>query len=123
MALQHALGAKLLDPADPAAGLCFPITGLACTPLGTMHGGALSSIMEATAVLAILPALSPAEHAVTHAYATQFLSAASEDETVEVRGTLLRRGRRLAFVSVTADVQGKIVAQAQITKSIVARPA
>lgn len=121
--LQHALGATLLDPADPAAGLGFPITGLACTPLGTMHGGALSSIMEAAAVLAILPALSAAEHAVTHAYAVQFLGAANEGTTVEVRGTLLRRGRNLAFVSVTADVQGQIIGQAQITKSIVARPA
>lgn len=120
--LQHALGARLLDDDNPGAGLCFPATGLAATPYGTMHAGALGSIMEAAGFLVVLPHLDPAEHAVTHASSIQYLSSAAAGELVTARGTLLRRGRTLAFVSVTAEANGKVLSHAQITKSIVPRP-
>lgn len=38
---------------------------------------------------------------------------------VEVRGALDRRTRRLAFLSVTAAVGERLIARAQITKSVV----
>lgn len=118
--LQSALGAELADPADVGRGVRFPVTGLALTPAGTLHGGALSGVLELAGYLAVLPELAETEHAVAHAIATQLVGAAREGDVVTVQGTLVRRARQIAFVSVTATVAGsRAVAQSQITKSIV----
>lgn len=117
--LQHALGARLLDPDDPAAGVVLPVAGLAATG-GALHAAALGAACEVAAYLAALPYLAPSEHAVTHAVATQVFAAAREGEEVTVIGTADRRTRRLAFLSVTAAVGDRPIARAQITKSVVA---
>ncbi len=117
--LQHALGARLLDPADPTTGVRFTVADLATNGAGGLHGGALSGLLELAGYLALLPRLTVEEHAVTHAVATQLFAAAQEGDEVEVRGGLDRRTGRLAFLSVTASVGGRLIARAQITKSVV----
>lgn len=117
--LQDALGARPLDAADPTAGLVFPVTGLAINPGGTLHAGALGAIMELAGFLAVLPELDVTEHAVTHHIATQILSPGREGEDVVVTAALERRTRRLGFVSATAAVGDRLVARAQITKSVI----
>ena len=117
--LAHALGARLLDPADPAAGVRFPVTDLALNGAGGLHGGALSGMLELAGYLAVLPELTTAEHAVTHAVATQLMAAAREGEDVQVRGVLDRRTRRIAFTTVSATVGDRLIARSQITKSVV----
>jgi acyl-coenzyme A thioesterase PaaI-like protein len=117
--LQHALGTRLLDPSDPTAGVAFPVGGLALNGAGGVHSGALAGVLELAAYLALLPALEPEEHAVTHATAMQLVAPARAGEGVEAIGTLERRARRIAFLSVTAAVGDRLVATAQITKSVV----
>lgn len=117
--LQDALGARPLDAADPTAGLVLPVTGLAINPGGTLHAGALGAIMELAGFLALLPELDAGEHAVTHHIATQILSPGREGEDVVVTAALERRTRRLGFVSATAAVGDRLVARAQITKSVI----
>ncbi len=117
--LQHALGARLLDSADPTAGVRFTVADLAGNGAGGLHGGALSGVLELAGYLALLPQLTVDEHAVTHAVATHLFAAAKEGDDVEVRGALDRRTRRLAFLSVTASVGDRLIARAQITKSVV----
>jgi uncharacterized protein (TIGR00369 family) len=68
--LQQALAAELIDAADPAAGVRFPVRGLAVTPAGALHGGALNAIMELAGYIAVAPTLADGEHAV----ATQFIA-------------------------------------------------
>ncbi len=118
--LQHALGARLVDDADPAAGVVFPVTGLAGNGAGGRHAAALSAVLELAGHLAVLPTLDPDEHAITHAIATQLVAAAPEGADVVVTAALDRRTRRLAFVSATATCAGALVARAQLTKSVVA---
>ena len=118
--LQHALGARLVDDADPTAGVVLPVTGLAANGAGGLHAAALSAVLELAGYLAVLPTLAPDEHAVTHAVATQLVAAAPEGAEVVVTAALDRRTRRLAFVSATATSGGALVARAQLTKSIVA---
>jgi acyl-coenzyme A thioesterase PaaI-like protein len=117
--LQHALGARLLDPADPTVGVVFRVSGLALNGAGGVHSGALAGVLELAAYLALLPELEPEEHAVTHATATQLIAAARDGEEVEVTGTVERRTRRIAFLSVTAAVGDRLVATGQITKTVV----
>lgn len=120
--LQQALAAELIDGSDPAAGVRFPVRGLAVTPAGALHGGALNAIFELAGYIAVAPTLAHGEHAVTHAIATQFIRAAPADAWVCVRATLSRRGRNLAFVTATAtldDSAAPVIGHSQITKSIV----
>lgn len=120
VALPDALGVELLDPADPLAGVAFDVAGIAVTPAATLHASALAAALELAGYLAVLPTLTVAEHAVTHQISTQYMRAARVGERVRVRGTLLRRGRALAFVTVVAEGAGGVVAHSQITKSVVA---
>jgi uncharacterized protein (TIGR00369 family) len=124
VALAHALGAELVDSADPTAGVRFPVSGLAITPAGTLHAAALAAVVELAGYLAVLPTLESTEHAVTHAISTQYLRAARAGDWVYVVGTLTKRTRTLAFVSVAAVLEGagqeRLVAHSQLTKSIVA---
>ena len=123
VALPKALGVELCDPADPLAGVAFPVAGIAVTPAATAHASALAAAMELAGYLAVLPTLTVAEHAVTHQISTQYLRAARAGERVRVDATLLRRTRALAFVTVTARCVGPdapVVAHGQITKSVVA---
>jgi uncharacterized protein (TIGR00369 family) len=117
--LQDALGARPIDPADPTAGLTFPVTGLAMNPGGTLHAGALGAILELCGLLVLLPELAPGEHAVTHHISTQILSPGREGEEVRVTATLERRTRRLGFATATATVGERLIARAQITKSVI----
>jgi acyl-coenzyme A thioesterase PaaI-like protein len=117
--LQAALHASPIDPDHPCGGLEFPVTGLAINPGGTLHAGALSTILEAAGFLALLPALGAGEHAVTHHISTQILSAGHLDELVRVTVELERRTRRMGFVSATARVGERVLARSQITKSVI----
>lgn len=118
--LQKALDARLLVPSDPTAGQVFPVSGLAINPGGTLHAGALGVILESAGFLSLLPHLGADEHAVTHHVSTQILSPGREGEEVTVVGHVHRRTRRLGFVSVTATVGDRLLAVAQITKSVIA---
>lgn len=117
--LQDALGARALDPADPTAGVVFDVGGLTINPGGTLHAGALGAILELTGFLALLPHLDATEHAVTHHISTQILSPGREGEQVLVTAAVERRTRRLGFVSATAVVGERLIARAQITKSVI----
>jgi acyl-coenzyme A thioesterase PaaI-like protein len=117
--LQRALGAGLVDPGDPSAGVAFVVGGLAGNGRGGLHAAALGTMVELAAYLALLPELATSEHAVTHAVATLFFAGAVEGDRVEARGTVDRRTRRLGFVSVVAAVDGRTIARAQLTKSVV----
>ncbi|WP_329240132.1 hypothetical protein OG417_39445 [Actinoallomurus sp. NBC_01490] len=116
--LQRSLGARLLDPAAPAAGAWFVVDGLASNGRGALHAAALGTMLELAAYLALLPSLSVSEDAVTHAIATQLVAAAKDGDRVEVRGQVDRRTRRLAFLSVVATADDRTIARAQLTKSI-----
>ena len=117
--LAQALGIRLIDDADPAAGAWFEVTDLALNGAGGAHASAVTTALELAGYLALATHLTSEEHAVTHMVATTLAAAAREGDRVEVRGTLDRRTKRLAFVSVVATVAGETVARAALTKSIV----
>lgn len=117
--LARALGARLLDPDDPSAGVAFDVGELAGNGAGGAHAAALGVLLELAGYLAVLPQLGPTEHAVTHASATQLVRAAPLGATVVARGTAEPRTGRLAFVSVVARTVAGTVARVQLTKSIV----
>lgn len=117
--LPAALGVRLLDAADPARGAVLEVTDLAANGAGGAHAGALSVLLEVAGYLALAPALTTAEHAVTHSAATTFVGVAREGQQVRASGVLDRRAARLAFVAVTAHVGEDVVARSSLVKSVV----
>ncbi|WP_224386867.1 hypothetical protein [Pseudonocardia sp. ICBG1293] len=117
--LQAALGARLLDDADPAAGTAFTVDELADGGAGGAHAGALAVGLEVAALLAVLPHLTEAEHAVSVSTSVTLPAQAPRGREVAFRGTLDRRTGRSAFTSVTASCEGVVVARAQVVKAVV----
>lgn len=119
--LHRFLGMELRDPADPSAGVWFPVAAPAQNQAALLHGGVVYTFLDVASYLALLPLLSDEEHAATHDVAVSLLRPVSADKRVHVTGTVLRRGRAVAFMRAEATVDGEIVAAGQVTKSIVRR--
>jgi uncharacterized protein (TIGR00369 family) len=117
--LHRFLGMELRDPAEPSAGIWFPVAPPAQNQAAVLHGGVVYTLMDVASFLALLPSLSDAEHAVTHDLTVSLLRPVAADERVNVTGTVLRRGRQVAFMRAEATVGGQVVAAAQVTKSVV----
>ena len=117
--LNRFLGMQLRDPADPSAGLWFPVGRSAQNQAGVLHGGVVTTLLDTASYLALLPQLSDAEHAVTHDQTVSLLRPVAADARVDVTATVLRRGRAVAFMRAEAVVDGELVATAQVTKSVV----
>lgn len=118
--LNQFLGMQLRDAADASAGLWFPVAPPAQNQASVLHGGVVTTLLDTACYLALLPQLAEHEHAVTHDLAASLLRPVGAGRRVDVVGTVLRRGRTVAFLRAEAMVDGDVVAAAQVTKSIVA---
>jgi uncharacterized protein (TIGR00369 family) len=119
--LHRFLGVALLEPADPSAGIVFPVAEAAQNQVGVLHGGVVTALLDVASYLALARDLADDEHAVTHELSVQLLRPVSAGSRVEVVGTVLRRGRAVAFLRAEATVDGRVVAAAQVTKTLVGR--
>jgi uncharacterized protein (TIGR00369 family) len=117
--LHRFLGMQLRDAADPSAGIWFPVDGPAQNPSGLLHGGVVYTLMDVASFFALLPSLSDEEHAVTHDLAVSLIRPVAAGKRVDITGTVVRRGRAVAFMRAEATVDGEVVAAAQVTKSVV----
>ncbi|MGY1682309.1 PaaI family thioesterase [Geodermatophilus sp. SYSU D01176] len=117
--LNRFLGMRLRDPADPSAGVWFPVGPSAQNQAAVLHGGVVTTLLDTASYLALLPSLSDAEHAVTHDLTVSLLRSVAADRRVDITATVLRRGRAVAFMRAEATVDGELVAAAQVTKSVV----
>jgi len=117
--LNRFLGMELRDPADPAAGVWFPVGRSAQNQAAVLHGGVVTTLLDTACYLALLPQLSDGEHAVTHDLTVSLIRPVAADARVDVVGSVLRRGRAVAFLRAEATVDGEVVAAAQVTKSVV----
>ncbi len=117
--LHRFLGMQLRDPAEPSAGVWFPVDGPAQNQAELLHGGVVYTLMDVASFLALLPSLGDGEHAVTHDLTVSLLRPVAAGKRVDVTGAVLRRGRAVAFMRAEATVDGAVVAAAQVTKSVV----
>jgi len=116
--LHRFVGLELLDPTDPAAGIWFPVGLPAQNQAQLLHGGVVTALLDVASYLALLPHLAEHEHAVTHDQSVSLLRPGSADRRGEV-GTVLRRGRGVAFLRAEATVDGTLVATGQVTKTVI----
>jgi uncharacterized protein (TIGR00369 family) len=129
--MANALGVPLLrfldvspvDPSDPRAGVSIPPTPNAMNAVDALHAGVISTVLEIAAYLALLPDLSDDEEAVSHGLSISYIGRADGDGPLIASGQVLRRTRRLAFVTAELRQDERVLAAAQVTKSIYAIPA
>ena len=84
-----------------------------------LHGGALYAAFDAMGLLAISHDLAEDQHAATHDLHVSMMRTTAPGAVVQLSARAVRRGRTLAFIDAQAEVDGKVVATARITKSIV----
>lgn len=83
-----------------------------------VHGGVLNGLLEPPALLAMLGHMREDETAMTVDVHLQHIRSVQAGEYVTMIGTLLKRGRSIAFCDVTARVDDAICTTARITKTI-----
>jgi uncharacterized protein (TIGR00369 family) len=91
-------------------------------PAGLFHGGVVYVLSDVCAYAGLLSLLSDNEEAVTHDLHVSVLRPAMLGNEVVFRSEVVKRGRQLCFLNVTATVDDKIIATARVTKSIISQP-
>ncbi len=117
--LQQFLGVSAVDDRDPAAGIKLAQSGNVLNGVDALHGGAIATVLEVAAYLALLPQLADDEEAVTHMVSISYLARPEAGVQLKATGEVLRRGRRLAFVTAALSAGNRLLATASVTKSIV----
>lgn len=85
---------------------------------GTLHGGAIATLVDEAGTVAIMTADRDGRPGVTTDLNVSYFAPAPGDSTVVADASVLRIGKRLAFVSVDVrrKADGVLVAQGRMTK-------
>lgn len=110
-------GIALEEAQDGRATLTLPVGPRVVNVVGTLHGGAIATLVDVAGTLAIITGDREQRAGVTTDLNVSYLSAAPQGGTVRARARVLKAGRTLAFVEVDLeDEQGKVLAQGRMTK-------
>ena len=86
-------------------------------PMGALHGGCIATLVDIFGTAAI--ALSAPECGVASSLSVQYVSSAAMKSTVAWTAEIVKRGKRLVVVEVTArDRKGRLVARGCVTKTL-----
>ncbi len=121
--LQQFCGLTLKYQSKEYADCVFTVGENTGTPFGTIHGGVLYAMMDVAGFCALLPYLEETEHAVSHNVNYSLMRAAKDGEDVVLRARVLKRGYKVAFISVEALVfkgdEKKQIASGNVVKTII----
>lgn len=116
--LHRFLGVRLRRPDDPAAGITVDVGDAARNNADVLHGGVVTALLDVACYLALLPELAAGENAVTHDLTASLLRPVALGSQLQLTGTVVRRGRTVAFLRAEATVEGVVVAFGQVTKTV-----
>ena len=117
-------GIELLSAAGGRCEARITVTEPLQNWVGTLHGGAIATLVDDVGTLAIMSADPEGRAGVTTDLNVSYFSAAPRGSVVRVTGVALKAGRRLAFVEVDLHLEGesgergKHVAQGRMTKCL-----
>jgi uncharacterized protein (TIGR00369 family) len=110
------LGVSAVDARDPAAGIELAQTPKALNAVDALHGGAIATVLDVAAYLAILPQLAGDEEAVTHMVSLSYLARPEAGgasrfgaamEWRHVRHLLRKPHHYVRDIGVLPDMQGR----------------
>jgi uncharacterized protein (TIGR00369 family) len=117
--LHRFLGVEIVSCAQGEAVLRMPANPDAINAGGVVHGGILYALLDAACWTALAHDLGADGHAVTHDLHVSVLRPAKVDAGLDFRGRVRQLGRTLAFTDAEAWSEGRLVATARVTKSLV----
>lgn len=114
-------GVELISIGEGAAEVRIPVQDTIQNWGGTLHGGAIATLVDNVGTLAIMAADREGRPGVTTDLNVSYFSAAPSGAVVRVAGKTVKCGRTLAFVEVdlfleTEGERGKHLAQGRMTK-------
>lgn len=111
------VGARLVAVGGGRALVRLEVTPPVENPLGTLHGGAIATLVDDVGTVAIMSADAEGRPGVTTDLSVSYMAAAPSGSTVLVEAQALKTGRTLAFVEVELrTAEGKLVAHGRMTK-------
>lgn len=117
--LHRYLGVSRIDASDGEANLLFEVNEATLNPAGVLHGGVIYTLCDVCAYAGLLTVLDDDQEAVTHDIHISAMRSATLGQQVSLQSRLLKRGRSLCFLEVSAEADGKLIASARVTKSLV----
>jgi len=97
----------------------MPVTEELITNMGNMHGGCLSALCDHVLGVVMYPVMPPGYWAATTEFKTNLLAPVTGGTCVAT-GEIISMSKRLAVVRIEVENQGRLVAAAQGTCTIVA---
>jgi uncharacterized protein (TIGR00369 family) len=105
---------------EPGRIVCeMPVTDELITPLGNMHGGCLSALCDHVLGVVMYPVMPPGYWAATTEFKTNLLAPVTGGTCVAT-SEIISMSRRMAVVRIDIENDGRLVAAAQGTCTIVA---
>lgn len=87
-------------------------------PAGVLHGGVVYLLSDVCAYAGLLSLIDENTEAVTHDIQVSVMAPARLGQTVVFESRVVKLGKRLCFIEVVANVEGKTLATAKVTKSV-----
>ncbi|MDQ0614266.1 uncharacterized protein (TIGR00369 family) [Microbacterium sp. W4I4] len=113
------MGLREAEPGNPDAGLMLVCERPIANNSLMLHGGMIATSIDCAAAYAMFPTLSDDEVIMTSSLSISYMRPVPIGSEVRIRAEIVRRGRNTAFLTVTVRVGEKLIATAQIVKSIV----
>lgn len=115
--IMDTLGLTDLRPEPGRVVVEMPVATFHYNPLGTVHGGVISTLLDTAAACAVHTTLAAGEVYTSLDLTVKFLRAVTVDSgLLTCEGTVIQRGRRTALAQAQlTDAAGKLVAHATST--------
>ncbi len=120
--LHRHLGVTDAHSENGQGSFTFTVGDATVNPAGALHGGVVYLLCDVCAYLGLLSVLPENVEAVTHDIHVSVLRSALRGDTVNMVSRIIKKGRNLCFIDVTAAVEGQLIATARITKSLIKLP-
>lgn len=117
--LHQFLGVADIHSTNGQGEIRITVTDELVNPAGVFHGGVVYVVSDVCAYAGLLSLLNDNEEAVTHDLHVSILRPAARGDEVVFRSEIIKRGRQLCFIDVTASVNDKIIATVRVTKSVI----
>ncbi len=121
-ALHQSMGIEAVEAGEAGevdAGLTFEVTPELTNNSRMLHGGLVATALDVAAAYAIFPTLAGHEVVLTSSLSISYLRPAPLGSRLVARAVVLRRGRDTAFLRSEVWLGERLVATAQVVKSIV----
>ncbi|MCW9032744.1 MAG: PaaI family thioesterase [Rhodospirillales bacterium] len=113
------LGLEVIEAKEGVAISRFTAVSDLQTPYGTVHAGSYYVALDTAAAAASATVLPSNKSAVTHDIFVSVLRSAPVETEIMITSRVIKTGKALVFLESEAKCEGKIVATARITKSII----